>query len=71
MEAYALGVTPLMQQVLEITSFNKLYFKEKAYVDDFTVAGSVKDIKCYWDHLNTFFDYYPESSKSHLIVKSQ
>ena len=49
-------------------------FKEIGCVDDFTVAGSIKDIKCYWEHLNsfaTFFGYYPKASKSHLIVKRQ
>ena len=41
---YALGVTQLIQILLEITSSNKLYSKEIAYADDFTVAGSIKDI---------------------------
>ena len=38
MAAYALGVTPLIQHLLEITSSKKLYSKEIAYTDDFTVA---------------------------------
>ena len=49
-------------------------YKKIAYKDNFTVAGSVKDIKWYWEHLYsfaTFFDYYPKASKSYLIVKSQ
>ena len=74
MAAYALGVTQLIQNLLDITSSNKLYSKEIAYADDFTVAGSIKDIKCYWEHLNSFaqfFGYYPKASKSHLIVKRQ
>ena len=74
MAAYALGVTQLIQNLLDITSSNKLYSKEIAYADDFTVAGSIKDIKCYWEHLNSFaqfFGYYPKVSKSHLIVKRQ
>ena len=74
MTAYALGVTPLIQHLLGITSSSKLYSKEIAYADDFIVAGSIKDIKCYWEHLNplaTFFGYYSKASKSHLIVKSQ
>ena len=71
MAAYALGITPLMHHLLEITSSNKLYSKEIAYAHDFTVAGSAKDIKCYWEHLNsfaTFFGYCPKASKK---VKSQ
>ena len=47
MAAYGLGVTSLIQHLLKITSSNKLYFKEIVYADDFTVAGSIKDIKCY------------------------
>ena len=41
--------------------------------NDFT-ADSTKNIKCCWEHLNSFakfFGYYPIASKSHLIVKSQ
>ena len=73
MAAYALGVTPLIQHLLEITSSNKLYSKEIAYADDFTVTGLIKDVKCYWEHLNlfaTFSGYFLKASKSHL-VKSQ
>ena len=71
MAAYPLGVAPLIHNLLEITSSNKLYSKEIAYTDDFTVAGSVKDIKCFWEHLNSFasfFGYYPIVSKSHLNI---
>ena len=64
MVAYTLGVTPLIQNILEITSSNKLYSKEIEYDDDFTVAGLIEDIKCYWKYLNSFatlFGYYPKS----------
>ena len=74
MAAYALRVTPLIQNLLEITSSSKLYAKEIAYGDDFTATGPIKDIKCYWEHLSSLapvFDYYPKASKSHFIVKSQ
>ena len=63
-----------IQHLLDITSSSKRYSKEIAYTNDFTVVGSIKDIKCYWEHLNsfaTFFGYYPKASKSHFIVKSQ
>ena len=69
MVAYFLGVTLLIQHLLEITSSNKLFSKEKAYADDFTVGGSIKDIKCYWEHLNSFATF--SASKSQFIVKSQ
>ena len=38
MTAYTLGVKPLIQYLLEITSSKKLYSKEIAYADDLTVA---------------------------------
>ena len=65
MTAYGLEVTPLIEHLLEITSSNKVYPKEIAHTDDFAVAGSIKDIKCYWEHLNsfaTFFGSYPKGS---------
>ena len=74
MAARALGVTLLIQHLLEITSSNKLYSKERAYAANFTVAALIKDINCCWEHLNsfaTFFGYYPKASKSHLIEKNQ
>lgn len=49
MAAYSLGVTPLMQQLLQITSSNKLYSKEIADADGLTGADSIKDVKYYWD----------------------
>ena len=74
MAAHALGITPLTHHLLEKTSSNKLYSKEIAYAQIITVVGAVKDINCYWEHLNsfaTFFGYYSKALKSHLIVKSQ
>ena len=62
--AYALGVTPFIQNLPERMSRNKLYSKETAYADDFAVPGSIKDIMCYWEHLNSlapFFGYYPKA----------
>ena len=48
MAAYALGITPMTHHLLEIKLSNKLYSKEIAYADDFTVAGSVKvEFTCY------------------------
>ena len=74
MVAFALRVTPLIQHILEITSSNKLYSKQMAYTNNFTVVSSIKYIKCSWEQLNLFagfFGYYLKASKSYLIVKSQ
>ena len=43
-------------------------FKEKTYAESFTVVGSIKDIKCYQDQVNSiapFFGHYPKAPKSH------
>ena len=64
----------MIQNLLEIKPSDKLNSKEIAYVLHFNVTDSVKDIKCYWEHLNlfaTFFSYYTKASKFHLITKSQ
>ena len=45
MAGYALGVTHLIQNLLEIMPSSKFYSKEIAYADDFTAAGLVKDMK--------------------------
>ena len=52
MVAYAIGLSLLIQDILEITSSNKIYSNKIEYPDCFTVAGSVEAIMCYWEHLN-------------------
>ena len=74
MAAYALGVTPLIQFLIEFININEHHSKEVAFADDFTVAGKVKEIKDYWDALlqiGPLFGYFPKPSKSYLIVKQQ
>ena len=39
--SFVLGVTPLIQHLREMTSSNKLYSKEIAYIDGSTAAGSI------------------------------
>ena len=44
-----------------------------AYADDFTAGGTVKDLKYWWERLCELgpkFGYYPEASKTWLIVKN-
>ena len=74
MAAYALGVTPLIQFLIEFINNNEHHSKEVAFADDFTVVGKVKEIKDYWDALlqiGPLFAYLPKPSKSYLIVKQQ
>ena len=75
MPIYALGVIPIMLIVLQITN-TKTNFDAKmvAYADDFSAAGSISSLK-YWWHtlckLGPKFGYFPEPTKSWLIVKSE
>ena len=75
MPIYALGVIPIMLIVLQITN-TKTNFDAKvvAYADDFSAAGSISSLK-YWWHtlckLSPKFGYFPEPTKSWLIVKSE
>ena len=68
MATYPLGVTQLIQHLLEMTPFNK----QLAYAEDFTVAGSIKDIICCWEHLNLFEHVFwlPHTKKS-ILIKSK
>ena len=46
--------------------------KSLAYTDDFTVAGSIKNLLHWWNTLTTLgllFGYQPEPTKCWLIVK--
>ena len=47
MGAYALGILPLLQFLLNYISVNELNAKEVAFADDFTVAGKLSSIKDY------------------------
>ena len=65
MAAYALGVTTLIQFLIEFININEHHSKEVAFADDFTVAGKVKEIKDYWDALlqiGPLFGYLPKPS---------
>ena len=44
MGAYAFGILPLFQFLLDFISVNELSVKEVAFADDFTVAGKLSNI---------------------------
>ena len=72
MVAYAPGILSLIHFLLQFISLNHLSAKEVAFADDFTVAGKLTSIKDYWGKLTVLcpkYDYFPKTSKSHLIVK--
>ena len=48
--------------------------KEVVFVDDFSVAGSLKNFKDYWDKLTAIgpkYGYVPKPTKSYLIAKEK
>ena len=70
--AYALGILLLLQFLLDLIPVNQLNAKEVAFADDLTVADKISSIKDYWSQLTSIgpkYGYFPESSKSYLIVK--
>ena len=74
MSIYAIAIIALVLMIMEImsTSPNNTS-KMVAYADDFTAAGTVKDLKYWWEtlcELGPKFGYYPEASKTWLIVKN-
>ena len=74
MSIYALAIIPLVLMIMEIMSTSPDNIsKMVAYADDFTAGGTVKDLKYWWETLcevGLKFGYYPEVSKTWLIVKN-
>ena len=69
--AYALGILPLLQFLLDLIPVNQLNAKEVAFADDLTVADKISSIKDYWSQLTSIgpkYGYFPKASKSYLIV---
>ena len=74
MEAYAWGILPLIKSLLEFINQNEMNSKEVVFVDDCSVAGSLKNFKDYWDKLTTIgpkYGYFLKPKKSYLIVKEK
>ena len=73
MAIYAIAVIPLLLMVLEITeSRASERTRAAAFADDFTASGTIAGIKYWWDQLCKIgpkFGYFPEATKSWLIVK--
>ena len=71
--AVAINIIPLILPVLKITDqYPHGTSKAAAYADDLTAAGIVKGIKYWWEQLcklDPKFGYFPEATKSWLIVE--
>jgi len=73
MAVYAVATIPLLLMVINATSESyEKQTKAEAYADDFSAAGKINGIKCWWNNLcrlGPMFGYYPEAKKCWLIVK--
>ena len=73
MPTYALAIIPLMTTLsLPLQTDDKV--KQSAYADDLTGAGSIDQLKRWWDmvvYFGRFLGYNAKASKSWLIVKPE
>ena len=72
MALYALGILPLLSLIKK--GCEEPNIRHAAYADDISGAGKLKDLKTWWDNVTEYgpkLGYYPEPSKSWLIVKSE
>ena len=72
--AYAWGILLLIKFLFEFINLNKINSKEVVFVDDYSVAGSLKNFKDYWDKLIAIgpeYGYVPKPRKSYLIGKEK
>ena len=70
MAIYAIGLTPLLDIMLEIVMNTTMV----AFADDISAIGKCEDLRTWWNRLiehGPLFGYYPEPTKSWLIVKQQ
>ena len=74
MAVYAIAVIPMILMIVDITSKIDGSTKTAAYTDDVTAAGKIIQLKNWWKTLCILgpkFGYYPEASKSWLLVKEK
>ena len=74
MEAYPLGILPLIKFLPEFINLNDMNAKEVVFSDDFSVAGSLNSIKDNWDKLTIIgskYGYFPKPTKSYLVAKEK
>ena len=73
MAVYAIAIIPLILMIIEaMCKMPEKNSKTVAYADDFSAAGTLKNLRSWWDvlcQLGPKFGYYPEATKSWLIVK--
>ena len=70
MAIYALGIKAMMNIML--IAIADQHNKMVGFADDITAAGDIQSLKQWWDHLleiGPSYGYFPQPSKSWLIVK--
>ena len=73
MGVYAIAIIPMILMIVDITRKIDDSTKTAAY-DDVSAAGKIIQLKNWWKKLCILgpkFGYYPEASKSWLIVKEK
>ena len=73
MAIYGIVVTPLINMLIDILSNEySANVNVMAYADDFSAAGNLKDLRRWYSVLTEIgpkFGYYPEPTKTWLVVK--
>ena len=54
MEAYALGILPMLHSLIDFVLTNDLQTREVNFADGLKVAGKLADIKNFWDELTNW-----------------
>ena len=74
MAIYAIGLTPLLEMLVHILIDTEDNTKMVAFADDLTGVGGLRTLKDWWKtlcELGPKFGYYPQPTKSWLIVKER
>ena len=69
---HTIDIYTLILMMVEFTNKTDSTIKTAAYADDITIAGELVQLKYWWNRLcglGPKFGYYPEASKSWLIMK--
>ena len=72
MAIYAIAIVPMILMLVEISLQRNNNAFTAAYNDDLTAAGPIDQLKKWRDELRRLsskFGYYPERSKSWLLIK--
>ena len=76
MTIYALGITPLLTWLSNLSKekTEKFPLRQLAFAEDLNDAGSLENLKKWWDLLEQEggkFGYYVKASKLHIILKEK